>query len=129
MSIFTSIEGDFDRFWANHMKPFLHDDVEPILKAFIRQFDSQFGKQAITAALEAVPEVATVGFAPTAVSLATTLYKDAVADAQTDAALTATQVLQTIQSALQVAKAVNGIVTPADQTAAASLTQPSAPAA
>jgi hypothetical protein len=126
MSIFTNLETDFEGFWANHVKPFLTNDVEPILKGFIAQFDSQFGQQAITAALGAVATIPTAGFAATAVSLATTLYTDAKADAATDATLTATQVLQTVQSALQVAKASSNTVTAADTTAAAAIATPSA---
>ncbi len=124
MSIFTNLETDFDNFWNNHVKPFLTQDVEPILKTFVQQFDSQFGQQAITAALGAVGTLATgAGFGTVATGLATTLIGDAKADAKSDVTLDATQVLQTIQSALQVAKVANGVVTPADQTAAAAITQ------
>jgi hypothetical protein len=38
----------------------------------------------------------------------------------------ATKVLQTVQSALQVAKAANNVVIPADQTAAAAIAAPAA---
>lgn len=130
MSIFTNLEADFDNFWNNNVKPFITNDVEPVLKTFIQQFDSQFGQQAITAALGAVGTLATgANFGTVAAGLATTLYTDAKTDATSDATLTATQVLQTIQSALQVAKASTNTVTPADQAAAAALTAPAAPIA
>jgi hypothetical protein len=127
MSIFTSIEGDFERFWANHVQPFVSSDVEPALKSFISQFDSVFGQQALTAALGAVATLATgANFGTTAVGLATTLYKDAESDATTTAESQATQILQTVQSALQVAKAANNVITPADTTAVATIATPAA---
>lgn len=123
MSIFTNLETDFEGFWANKVKPFLSADVEPVLKTFIQQFDSAFGQQALTAALGAVATLSTgnVAFGSVATGLATTLFNDAKADAATDASLDATQVLQTVQSALQVAKAANNVVTPADTTAIATI--------
>lgn len=126
MSIFKNLESDFETFWNDKVKPFLHDDVEPVLKSFVQQFDSVFGKQALTASLEAVAEIPVVGFGPTAINLATTLYNDAKKDAAQTAELDATQVLLTVQSALQVAKASGAIATPADQTAAASISAPAA---
>jgi hypothetical protein len=119
MSIFANLETDFENFWTNHMKPFLNDGVEPILKTFMQQFDSQFGQQAITDALAAVASLSTgAAFGPTAIALAATMFGQAKADAATNATLDAAQILQTIQSALQVAKAGNNITTPADQQAA-----------
>jgi hypothetical protein len=128
MSIFTNLETDFDQFWDNHVKPFLANDVEPAIKTFVQQFDSVFGQQALTAALGAVASLALPGasFGAVATSLATTLYTDAKTDAATTAELNATQILQTVQAALQVAKTASGVVTPADQTAAATLATPSA---
>jgi hypothetical protein len=124
-TIETSIEGDFERLWDNHIKPIFSADIEPALKSFVGLFQSQFGQQALTAALTDVAKVATgTSFASVAVDLATTLYSDAKSDATADATLTATQVLQTVQSALQVAKATNGITTTADQTAAATIAAP-----
>jgi hypothetical protein len=129
MTILSAAEADFESAWEK-VKGIFIADVEPVLKTFIKQFDSQFGAQAITAALGAVATLTTgnIAFGEVATGLATTLYADAKADAATDASLDATQVLQTIQSALQVAKAVNGVVTPADQTAAAAIAS-AAPAA
>lgn len=122
MSIFINLESDFETFWANHVKPFLTNDVEPVLKTFVQQFDSVFGAQALTAALGAVASLSTgAAFGATAVGLATTLYTDAKSDASSTAELDATQILQTVQSALQVAKAANNVVTPADQTAVAAI--------
>ena len=113
MSIFTSLETDFDNFWDNHVKPFLTADVEPVLKSFVQQFDSVFGQQALTAALGAVASLALPGasFGAIATGLATTLFSDAKSDASTTAELDATQILQTVQSALQVAKAATNTVT------------------
>lgn len=128
MSIFTRLETDFENFWANHVKPFVSADVEPVLKTFIQQFDSVFGQQALTAALAAVGSLATgAAFGPVAVGLATTLYADAKADATNTAELDATQILQTVQSALQVAKAANGVVTASDTTAATTIAAPNSP--
>lgn len=125
MSIFTNLEADFESFWANHVKPFLVADVEPTLKAFMQQFESEFGKQAITAALSATASLAGgAAFGTVATGLATTLYADAKADAAENATLDITQILQTVQSALQVAKVANGIVTPSDQAAAAAIGNP-----
>lgn len=122
MSIFKNLEGDFESWWNGHFKPFLHEDVEPVLKTFIKQFESAFGQQAITAALGAVGSLATgASFGVVATGLATTLYADAKADAAHDATLDVTTVLQTIQSALQVAKAATGTVTAADTAAAATI--------
>ena len=130
MSIFTNLETDFDNFWDNTVKPFIANDVEPTLKAFVQQFDSAFGAQALTAALGAVASLSTgAGFAGVATGLATTLFSDAKADATSTAEVDATQILQTVQSALQVAKAANNVVTPADTTAAAAIATPPAPAA
>lgn len=124
MSIFKNLETDFENFWNEKVKPVLTDDVEPVLKNFVKQFDSVFGAQAITAALAAVAEIPTVGFGPTAINLATTLYVDAKKDAADTAELDSATILQTVQSALQVVKAANNVVTPADQTAAATITTP-----
>ena len=131
MSIFTNLETDFDNFWNTKVKPFISADVEPILKTFIQQFDSVFGQQALTAALGAVATLSTgnVAFGTVATGLATTLFNDAKADAATDATLDATQVLQTVQSALQVAKAANSVVTPTDAATAAAIATPPAPTA
>src|ERR1700722_19826752 len=127
MSIFTNLESDFDNFWDNTVKPFISNDVEPTLKAFVQQFDSAFGAQALTAALGAVASLSSgAAFGTVATGLATTLYTEAKADAASTAELDATQILQTVQSALQVAKAANNVVTPADQTAAATLSAPAA---
>ena len=127
MSIFTNLETDFDNFWDNTVKPFLSADVEPTLKAFVQQFDSAFGAQALTAALGAVATLATGGaFATVATGLATTLFADAKADATNTAELDATQILQTVQSALQVAKAAGNVVTPADAAAATAIAAPAA---
>lgn len=124
MSIFKNLEDDFDAFWDEHVKPFLVDDVEPVLKNFVNQFTSKFGQQAITAAMAAVVSLAEPGaaFGQIAAGLASTLFADAKADAATQGELTAAQVLQIVQSALQVAKASTGTVTPADTTVAASIT-------
>lgn len=128
MSIFTNLEQDFETFWANHVKPFLTSEVEPVLKSFVQQFDTIFGQQAITAALSAVASLGEgAGFGAVATDLATTLYNDAKTDAAKTAELDATQILLTVQSALQVAKSASNIITPADQTAAASIS--AAPAA
>ena len=128
MSIFTNLEADFENFWATKIKPFLSKDVEPVLKTFIQQFDSKFGAQALAAALGAVATIETGGgFGVVATGLATTLFADAKADAASGAELTAAQVLQTVQSALQVAKAASGVTTTADQTAATAIA--AAPAA
>lgn len=125
MSIFTNLEADFEAFWAAHVKPFLTDEVEPILKTFVQQFDSKFGAQAITAALGAVAALADgEAFGTIATGLAATLFADAKNDASNTAELDATQLLQVVQSALQVAKAATNVVTPADQTAAASISTP-----
>jgi hypothetical protein len=122
MSIFTSLESDFEGWWTNHVKPFLTNDVEPTLKAFMQQFESVFGQQALTAALGAVATLSGgAAFGTVATGLATTLYADAKADASNTAEVDATQILQTVQSALQVAKAANSVVTPSDQTAAAAI--------
>lgn len=123
MSIFTNLETDFDDFWNNTVKPFLHKDVEPVLKSFVQQFDSKFGQQAIAAALGAVESLAMPGaaFGSIATGLATTLFNDAKTDAETTAELNATQILQIVQSALQVAKMTNNIITPADAAAATSI--------
>jgi hypothetical protein len=129
MTIFTNLETDFEGFWVNKVKPFLSADVEPVLKTFIQQFDSTFGQQALTAALAAIPALATGNFGLIATGLATTLFNDAKTDAATDATLDATQVLQTIQSALQVAKAANNVVTPADTANAATVATPVTPLA
>ena len=125
MSIFTNLENDFEAFWTNHIRPFLHDDVEPLIKTFVQQFDSQFGQQAITAALGAVGSLATGSpFGVVAAGLATTLFEDAKKDAKENATLDAKQILQTIQSALQVAKVANGITTASDQVTVATMTAP-----
>lgn len=131
MSIFTSIEGDFERFWTNHVKPFVKDDVEPALKAFVTQFDTVFGQQALTAALGAVASLALPGasFSAVATGLATTLYADAKSDAEQTAEVNATQILQTVQAALQVAKTSANVVTPTDATIAATIAAPSPPPA
>lgn len=127
MSIFKNLESDFETFWNNHVKPVVQDDIEPVLKSFIQQFDSVFGQQALTSALSAVAALETgSAFGAVATGLATTLFADAKADAANTAELDATTVLQTVQSALQVAKAANGITTPADQTAVASISAPAA---
>lgn len=127
MSIFTALEKDFEDFWNNHVKPFVHNDVEPALKKFVQQFDSKFGMQAITAALSAVAALETgSAFGATATSLATTLYKEATTDAASIGELDATEILQTVQAALQVAKTANNVITPADQTAAAAISAPAA---
>lgn len=127
MSIFTNLETDFEGFWANHVKPFLTADVEPVLKTFMQQFESAFGQQAITAALGAVGSLTTgAAFGTVAAGLATTLYADAKADASSNASLDITTILQTIQSALQVAKASTGTVTPADTATAAAIVTPAA---
>lgn len=130
MSIFTNLESDFEGFWANHVSPFLSADVEPALKSFIQTFDSQFGQQAITDALGAVASLATgAGFATVATGLATTLYTQAKADAGSDATITATGILQTVQSALQVAIVANNIVTPANVATALAIAAGPAPTA
>ncbi len=123
MSIFTNIEGDFESYWEVHGKPFLDEEVEPELKKFISGFTTTFGKQALTAALGAVASLAVPGasFGGIATGLATTLLGDATADAKTGAIMDATQLLQTVQSALQVAKVANNITTPADAMAASKL--------
>lgn len=122
MTIIESVEGDFSRLWDNHIKPFFTADVEPTLKLFIGQFQTQFGQQAITAALGSTAALAAgQPFGVIATGLAATLAADATADAETNATLDANTILQTVQSALQVAKVANGVQTPADQTAAASL--------
>ena len=127
MSIFTNfskvagnveaaVVADFDSWWDGHVKPVLTTDIEPVLKKFLKQFGSQFGAQAVTAALGGVAALSTgTPFAVVTTSLATTLLNDATTDAGADATLDATQVLQTIQSALQVAKIANDVVTPSDQ--------------
>lgn len=127
MSIFTNLETDFETFWANHVKPFLVADIEPTLKTFISQFESTFGQQAITAALGATAALTGgAAFGTVAAGLAATLAADATADAKTGAILDANTLLQTVQSALQVAKIANGVITPADQVAAAALPVPAA---
>lgn len=126
MSIFTNIETDFENFWNNTVKPFLKADIEPTIKTFVKQFDSKFGAQAIEAALGAVSSLAIPGasFGTIAAGLATTLYADAKTDAANTAELDVTQILQTVQSALQVAKATSNVVTPADTATAASISAP-----
>ena len=130
MSIFTNLESDFESWWTNHVKPVLTNDVEPVLKSFIQQFDSQFGQQAInprhSGSCRCWPTRQQAWASPPPrQQLATfTLYTQAKADAASDATLDATQILQTVQSALQVAKAANNVVTPADQTAAAAIAAP-----
>lgn len=123
MSIFKNLEEDFENFWNNTGKPFLHDDIEPTLKAFVEQFNSQFGRQALAAALGAVEALAEPGaaFGSIAAGLATTLFNDAKATATSTAELDIKQILQTVQSALQVTKAANGIVTQTDAATAASI--------
>ena len=125
MSIFTTIEGDvetdFEAFWAN-VQGFFSADVAPAVKSFLQVFSTTFGQQALTAALATVGSLATgTTFTTAATGLATTLLGDAKTDAASEAELSATQMLQTIQSALQVAKVANNVVTPSDQQTAASL--------
>lgn len=130
MSIFNFHEDvqDIETWWTTKIEPYLKKEAAgagALLKKFISQFDTQFGQQALTASIEAVGSIAAgAQFAPTAIGLATTLYNDAKADVKADATLDAAQVLQTVQSALQVAKAANGIVTTADATAAAQIASP-----
>jgi hypothetical protein len=61
-----------------HVKPFVNDKVEPVLKNFMAQFSAQFGLQAHTGALAAVGSLETgASFAPVAIDLAATLYAGA----------------------------------------------------
>lgn len=116
MSIFTIIEADFEAFWNEHLKPFLLEDAEPVLKIFVKQFSSVFGQQALAAAMGAVGDlVEGKGFGTVASDLATSLFNSAKQDAANEVnAIDINQILQTIQSALQVAKVANGIVAPGD---------------
>lgn len=127
MSIFTNFDKvknnvifDFDSLWENKIKPFIDADIEPALKQFLQLFDSQLGKQALQAALGAAASLTGgEGFSAVAAALASSILNDASIDAKSDA----TTVLTTVQAALQVAKTANNVVTPADQTAAASLSE------
>ncbi|MCU1324995.1 MAG: hypothetical protein JWN34_365 [Bryobacterales bacterium] len=124
MSIFADAEAEFAAIWDS-IKHVFHDDVKPAIETFLKQFSTEFGLQAVTAALAAVATLETgTPFGGVAVGLANTLIADAKADAASTALLDANQILQTVQSALQVAKVANSVQTPADKTAAATIAAP-----
>lgn len=135
MSIFTWVETEFkdadnsfDAWWNSNAKPFLKDDVEPALKAFIKQFATPLGQQALSIALGLAASLATPGaaFGAIAAQAVPTLIKDA----EGDLAVAAQTGLQTMQSALQVAKVATGTITPNDvataQAASTTIATPSA---
>jgi hypothetical protein len=111
MSIFKTTEGDFSAWWDNTVKPFISDDIEPALKTFLSQFDSQLGKQSLGIALEEVAALATGSpFSTVVLAVAGKLVDDAKTDAQADAGAA----LATIQSALQITKVATSTVATSD---------------
>ncbi len=91
--------------------------MEPILKAFVKQFDNQFGHDAIIAAMAAIGKLeAGEKFGDIAASLVKTLVQDAAQDTA--------QAFKTVQAALQVAKTTTDTTSPSDKNNIANLSTP-----
>ena len=124
MSIFANvaagIESSFDSLWARISNVFTVD-VEPILKQFLKQFASADGAMILAEAMTGATALAT-GTAFNVV--AGDVMKAVIAKSETLALQDASVTLQQVQSALQVAKVVGNITSPADTHALAVITAP-----
>jgi hypothetical protein len=122
MSIFSSIEQDFETIWDG-IKGAFSADVEPVLKGFFQQFASDDGKLILTDGIAAAGALATgASFA----TVGATLFTDLLAKSQTLAAQDAGKVLLSVQSALQIGKVANGTLTVSDQAVVATAPAPAA---
>jgi hypothetical protein len=118
MSIFTDF---FSSAWSR-IKTVFKDDVEPTLEAFLKQFSSDEGHLILTTAIAAAPALATGNFGVIAGQVLSTVVSQSEALAAQDV----TKTLQQVQSALQIAKVANNVLTPGDQQIIATATAPSA---
>jgi hypothetical protein len=124
MSIFTSIEQDFEAIWDG-IKGAFNADVEPVLKSFFQQFASDDGKLILTDGIAAAAGLASgASFA----SIGAAMFTDLLAKSETIAAQDAGKVLLTVQSALQIGKVAAGTLTASDHAIVATAAPAPAPA-
>lgn len=107
MSIFTDF---FANAWEK-IKHIFHDDVEPVLETFFKQFASDEGKLILSTAIAYAPQLLTGNFGAVSALVIKELVEKSTAIASQDTS----QTLQQVQSALQIAKVSQGIATPKDQ--------------
>lgn len=108
MSIFN--DGTFPAIWVK-IKHVFHDDVEPVLETFFKQFAGDEGKLILSTALAYAPQLLTGNFGVISALVIKELLEKSTVIASQDVEHT----LQQVQSALQIAKVSQGIATPKDQ--------------
>jgi hypothetical protein len=113
MSIFTTIWDD--------IKGFFIADVEPTLKAFLTQFDSEEGRMILSEAIAVAPALISGNFG----TVAAQVLKDVISKSEAIAAQDVAVTLNQVQSALQIAKVAAAITTPGDQVLIAATPTPS----
>ncbi len=100
MSIFSSVEQDFESIWES-IKGVFSTDVEPVLKSFFQQFASDDGKLILTDGIAAAAGLASgASFG----SIGATMFTDLLAKSETIAAQDAGKTLLTVQSTYRSAR-------------------------
>lgn len=112
MSIFSNPHKVFDNLW-DEISHIFNDDAKPFVKMFFQQFASDEGRMILAKSIAAAPRLNGEPFN----TVATSVLADVTAASAVIAAQDATKTLLAIQSALQIAKVSDNIVTPSDQAA------------
>lgn len=120
MSIFITVrdavEYPFEQAWE-HIKPVFVEDIAPAIKSFLQLFASTEGKFILETAIAYAPKLIKGSFSAVVEEIIAVVISGSIAIAKQDANTT----LQQVQSALQVAKATQGIQTAGDTAIAASV--------
>lgn len=121
MSIFTDIRDDaeypFEQAWEK-VRPIFVTDIEPVLKTSLSLFSSQEGKLILTTAIAYAPKLLSGSFGAVVIEMFSVLVEQSIALAEQNTE----QTIQQIQSALQLAKVSQNIMTPGDKDIVATVT-------